>query len=463
MSKILVSFPGDFVNGKYYYYSFYEGLLNALCRNGNQVLYMIANDFLQDYSSRQNICNKDIDKTKLDNYLKSENIDLVIAFNNIRYENLHQVLECPFVVWGVDSFPFYFDKDKLKESSSRFIIFGNNEEDTQTLNKELNSNKIELLRFATDVRADTIDDGNKINIIFIGRYWDNLLLHNVRSGNLTIEQVKILDKVFRKDLNATTENAFGLAGVSPDFCMPKTAILHSIATADRESVLLGICDLGLNLYGQGWEKAHYKLVLNFIPRIVYSEKDLSSLFNNSRICFNMSHLQAGHCGFSFRLLDGMASSACLVTDYKPIYDKIFGYKNLIPTYKYGDSHAAYNVCKYILDNEDIRLNIVKESHKVIESNFRFEHRFKTLEDFTGVSLLNSNDTTKGTIQQISKSSFIKVKNQSYSRLKRLGFMSTFLFSNKNFTYTKKLTFKSRMRYCVWKYLDQKLRKKGIVK
>ena len=443
MSKILVSFPAENINGKYYFYAFYEGLITALKRNGNDVYYMVANEFIENYSARTNDIPSDLDADKLDKYIKKINPDLVISFNNFRYKNLHTFLDCPFIVWGVDSVPFFSDKENLKQFHNRYLFFANNEEDIRPLRDAFNPESISLIRFATDIRANKAEQNKKIS--FIGYYWDNILRRMLEQHKLTVKQVVVLEKCFRENPHYDIAQAFKLSQIPLDYSLKETDIIHSLSSTDRETVLLNLSDLDLHLYGQRWQFSQYSLASKFNDVPTYSIEQISDILNTSIISFNMSHLQATKFGFSFRLLDSMASNACLVTDYKEGYEKLFGKYVKLPTFEYGNGREARKVCEYLLNHEDERADIVKASQKAIDVEYRFEHRFKQIEEITNVKLFSE---LEGTLTRIKSQDFKKNDTVSSVPVKTLS--------------AKKLNLKNKLRYKLWKHLDKKLRKKGII-
>lgn len=131
MAKVLISLSGNKVDATsdYNIFPFYEGLINALSRNGNEVQYMIVNEFVQSYTSRSNILSSRISKNDLDSYISEQGFDLIIAFNNAIYDGYPQKSDIPFLVWGVDPISVYADKEHLKNNHDRYIFAGNCEDD----------------------------------------------------------------------------------------------------------------------------------------------------------------------------------------------------------------------------------------------------------------------------------------------------------------------------------------------
>ena len=113
----------------------------------------------------------------------------------------------------------------------------------------------------------------------------------------------------------------------------------------------------------------------FINRKVYSIQHNQDIYNRSKIGINVSHLQATS-GFPWRVMDIMASNACLVTDKHEDFKRLFG-KIPIPTY--DSASEAYMVCKELLKDEARRREIVMQCQEVINNNYRFKHLLPKLE------------------------------------------------------------------------------------
>ena len=107
-----------------------------------------------------------------------------------------------------------------------------------------------------------------------------------------------------------------------------------------------------------------------------------NIYNKSKIGINVSHLQATS-GFPWRVMDIMASNACLVTDYHEDFKRLFG--NIpIPTYE--SELEAYEVCRQLIKDESRRKEIVLQCQEVIENKYRFRHLLPRLEEYSGITL-----------------------------------------------------------------------------
>lgn len=449
MSKILLSFSGNKSENdtSFNIFPFYEGLINALVRNGNNVSFMIVNEFVQSYKSRSNQLSSRLDQVKLDNYIKNQNFDLIIAFNNALYDGYLQKSDIPYIIWGVDPINVYADKENLKSNQGRYIFAGNCEDDYHNIKDYFQPSKLDILRFATDIRSEKVEQIYPIS--FVGSLWRSSEKELLKKGLHPKELKQIID-LLRQNTNFTIDGLKKELHIQHNLLNQTSAfwLLHGIATTDRIAVLSALADLGLHTFGKSemWQEladTNLFLACTYDSEDVYDLQSTQDLFNRSKISFNMSHIHAGQTGFSFRVIDSMASNACLVTDYKEGYEHLFGRYVKLPTFEYGHPQEARKVCEYMLTHEDERLDVVENSQKAIDAEYRFEHRFKQIESIVNIKLMRK---TKGSLSQIKAKDFIKAEKPD----------KPVIFKSKN------LNLKDKFRYKVWKHLDKKLRRDGII-
>lgn len=97
-------------------------------------------------------------------------------------------------------------------------------------------------------------------------------------------------------------------------------------------------------------------------------KENQDIYNSAKIGISVGHLQA-KSGFQWRILDIMASNACLVSDYQSDFDVLFP-TNLFPVYH--NPYEAREMCKVLLEDEDLRKKIVIGCQKYVSKNFSFD-------------------------------------------------------------------------------------------
>ena len=449
MSKILLSFSGNKSENdiSFSIFPFYEGLINALVRNGNDVSFMIVNEFVQSYKSRSNKLSPRLNQIKLDNYIKNQNFDLIIAFNNALYDGYLQKSDIPYVIWGVDPINVYADKENLKSNQSRYIFAGNCEDDYHNIRDYFRPSQLTVLRFATDIRSEKIEQIYPIS--FVGSLWKGSEKELLKKG-LPSEELKQLIDLLRKDTGLTIDQLKKELHIQHNLLEQTSTfwLLHGIAASDRIAVLSALTDLGLHTFGKSemWQEladTNLPLACTYNPKDIYDLQSTQDLFNCSKISFNMSHIHAGQAGFSFRVIDSMASNACLVTDYKNGYEYLFGRYVKLPTFEYGNPQEARKICEYMLTHEDERSDVVKCSQKAIDAEYRFEHRFKQLEAIVNIKLF---EHKKGSLLQIKAKDFINTNEHNKPVASK----------------PQKSNLWNKLRYKFWKHLDKKLRREGII-
>ncbi len=144
--------------------------------------------------------------------------------------------------------------------------------------------------------------------------------------------------------------------------------------------------MGLELYGtENWDSTYYndsKLNMAYIRKKVYSVEDNQDIYNRSKIGINVSHLQAAS-GFPWRVMDIMASNACLVTDYHAGFKRLFGD---IPIPVYESASEAYELCRQLVKDQSRRREIVLQCQETVANKYRFKHLLPKLEEYSGVTL-----------------------------------------------------------------------------
>ncbi|MFC4991191.1 glycosyltransferase family protein [Rubritalea tangerina] len=162
----------------------------------------------------------------------------------------------------------------------------------------------------------------------------------------------------------------------------------------RMDALNALSDLGLAIYGVRWRgRSTY-----FNPDVsrcyrgkpISTEEDNAWVYNTSKIAVNISHPQA-ITTFSWRVMDIMASNACLLMEKKDDWLDLFG-SYLSDEVKsaiiYDDQYDMRQKAKALLSNEELRLRCVRECQHAIAQNGRWPHRFNELGVFFNLSLCN---------------------------------------------------------------------------
>ena len=121
--------------------------------------------------------------------------------------------------------------------------------------------------------------------------------------------------------------------------------------------------------------------------------------NQSLISLNHSHHQGRNIGFSWRVLDILASSSLLITEKSTIISEKFG-KNIKKQF-YSSAYDVRKKCDYFLKNKNARSDLIAEQNEIIDKFYRWEDRIKKIEDIFGL---------KSEINTISSIKIFRAKN-----------------------------------------------------
>lgn len=384
-------------------FSFYEGFIKSLTRYGNKVMVFNAADYNLVNQNLENITNRAYDKDKIDDIIRNFAPDIVVTFNNASHENILNITTCPIIVYDADHPSYFWDKEKIKENIGRYTFFSSSHAGVRTIKEFFGAqeNQVHFVPLATAVQAENLEQDK--NISFIGtRFVPGQAVQDFIKKYSDEPNVRELFSFIRDEIGLKHSDYIQLSGLKDegiieDFLKINEFDLMNIYSSDsRIETLHSLTDLGLYLYGtKSWldlTEIAPSLALAYRREELYNLKHNQNLYNSSKICFNISHYQAARTGFPWRIMDIMASNGCLVTDDKPRINEVFNGKIKLPTYK--KPSEARSVCKEILDDEAARREIVTECQKIIDENFRWEHRFKEIESILGIQLLMKEDRIK---------------------------------------------------------------------
>lgn len=367
---------------------FYETFIDGLLKSGNEVLVETTNI----WSFKTVKCPPHIAKK-----IKDFNPDVCFLFNNCFYD-ISNVVECPIVVYEVDSFLFYKNKTVLYQNPNRFLYFVPQTCSFDVLQKELHvdKNKICYVPFFTEVQATKEPLLN--NICFVGSKFtdsDKSLIHKFMLLNPTFEEKEQLKQVFSivsKNPNITIPELEKQIGPVCDKCksmLKDPYLVVFLSDVRRIKVLSAVADLGLTLYGtKNWtnDLPYNDLVLSYTPETVCSLSDTQKVYNSHKIGINVNNIQAA-TGFGWRVADIMASNACLVSEYRPDFTTLFPD---IPIPFFDNPNEATAICNKLLKNKNMRQDIVAQCQAIIDKKYRFKHTLQIMEQFLGIQLRNKN-------------------------------------------------------------------------
>lgn len=385
---------------------FYEGFINTLIKQGNDVMVLRTNKFLP--HQQKNILFNSINPNKLAQDVIDFNPELIIAANNHIPKVILNALDCPVALWTSDSPSWYSDKDYIKQNIHKYKFFHHGWDNVhvktciETFNARLDQNY--CVGHATDIRSEnkTINS----NITFVGTVGHSQNMINFLKYHCRNNDTHRLKEFYQEILQSPLRN------ISNHFNDKLTlSDFHQVITGNnRIKTLDAISDLGLTAYGlptNFLEVAAYSMELalcfNYTP--IVSLEDSQNIFNSSKIGINLYSTHA-ITGFSWRVPDIMASNACLISPNKADLIKFNPYIKM-PTFE--SPQECRELCQKLLKDEMWRKDIVTASHKAIEEHGRFEHMFKIIEDISDIALLK-------TISDNSKGKLITLKASDYTKL-----------------------------------------------
>ncbi len=395
MANIIVSFfTPIYENGEHKSLVYYDGLINSLKENGNNILCVFSTDFIDQPWNGTNALKSNLDEVILKNEIKNFKADFCIAFNNSIPDFITESVDCPITLWHGDTFEFFNDKDKILSNLDRYDFICPFEDTADyLLNKGVNPSRIHQIIPATGVKNENLHQDKNISFIGSSFYSGYMLVGQLE--NLDRKKVRVIaDKVYSESLThgqtgKTTkqiieeENYLEILNYLPEI------EIDSLYSSEKRIITLSfLSHLGLEIFGgKEWVdlgKYFPWLALSYNPERVYSLEHNQQIYNTSKICVNISHSQA-KIGFPWRVMDIMASNSCLMTDSNSGIQRFTKKYVDIPTF---DSPAeAKALAIKLLKDQAWRSELVLKSQKCIEETGRWESRFKQLDDIFDKGLL----------------------------------------------------------------------------
>lgn len=394
MARILITYFSDYGE------TMYDAITDFLRKNGNSVIRfnINCNAVEMDYwGGHSKLINDDILSE-----IKNFGPDLVLSFNNSCPVNLLESLNGVICVIDADNPETFFNKEYLLKNSERFKCLG-----LQSYSKEMYrkffKNKFDENNYlyfppATVVKSETLPLA--FNISFIGSNFFPLQIPV--SENFYSEDALWLYDQFVKDYYFSREAAAKkLTKYSPEELERLFVDVRAYYVGqDRLKHMQAVSDLGFKFFGVRWWNRiafyDFDLAKNFDPAPKTTLADNEWVYNSSKISINISHPQA-KSSFSWRVMDIMASSACLLMEPKPDWMELFGKYLDDKTLKaiiYYDHYDLRAKAINLLNDEKLRLHCVKQLNYAIECNGRWSHRFSSLEKFINIQLISNKSNSE---------------------------------------------------------------------
>ncbi len=425
MSKILITFIQPILdNNPNNLICYYEGLIKELNRFGNDVL-------------RLNLITK-YNKSKTLNKIKQFSPDVIFAFNNQIKEDFIKVTNCPIVLFDADSIDLFNNIDLIKKYQERYFMVTSYEGwDDRYSKLGFSKNRICSIHPATAIQSKPLEKDK--NISFIGTNFDF-------NNNINIENFIKNDsdrRIYESLLYFWNNNDYNYKNYLKTFYKGKFSLFDLYCLFDsRTFILNSILDLGLNLYGVGWDNlsnSNYALSSAFIKEPKYSLSHNQYVYNSSKISISISHPQTNGYAFPWRIYDIMASSGMLISARADLLKKYT--KGIVDIPMYDSPYDARDLCKKYLKEDSLREDIVALSNEYIEKFGRWQSNFEILEYFWGIKLISQKQQSIGHSGLIeSKITNIKKQNKKFKNITNGIFLilSNIPVVEKCFSYKNKL-------------------------
>lgn len=366
---------------------FFEGFLKGLEKAGNEVVC-----FQTRKTTERGFESRIPDRVKKE--LLDFDPDLCIFFNNCFWD-VTDFLDCPIVIYDVDSPTEFDNKDKLQNNIARYRFIYNQTKGSLPICELLGASQEQCyhIPFYTEVRAGE-EYVNK-NIVFLGTnwlwkgfdFWRHFMWQEPTAQDVEKAQ-QVIDE-FTKYPFRDADEIYRELNNHPHYKISFGDLRrcgHEISGYRRIKFLEAVSDLGLQVNGSYWFgpwNAYFPEVLKCVSRKqIWTLEENQQFYNSAKIALSTKHIQAQD-GFSFRVLDIMASNACLVTEYCNDLERLFPGIEL-PMFKTPEEERK--LCMELLEDEPRRRKIVESVHQVIDEKYRFSNVLSNLETFLDMSL-----------------------------------------------------------------------------
>jgi len=371
--------------------TFTNELIKGFENNGLELYIFKVNDLVGNLSNK-NYLNEDIENYVLK---KIANISPCMIFTTnwagINSKIMQHFPNIPRVTWMVDRNPFsHNNKSKDEAFDENDIVITSSTSNVQRLEEHYPHLKgnVHFLPFMTAPQYFKHGQEKKYNISFIGSLFANSqkiteLFYKKEDSEFrkkVFQYIKEVENNYELDIEATLKKLglYRKIGMEPKAF--HGIVANIISNNKRIKALEKIAPLGLTFFGtKNWETVFnysIELMSKFqFETFIKTREELSSIYDQSKISININHHQAT-TGQGYRVFDILASDSLLITNYQKNSDLevLFGKNHPIPIYKTLDE--LYDLCKYYIEHDEERMQIVKECNNLIGDKHTFNNRVK---------------------------------------------------------------------------------------
>ena len=392
MANILISYFSDYGE------AMYDAITDVLLKNGNNIFRFNINTpavSISSWGGYSKISDKSVRKKICD--FKPQ---IVLNFNHSLpveiYDDLSE--DCKICVIDADNPNTFWNKQLHLKTARKYVYLG-----LQSYSKTMYENYLgralssfEYMYFppATVVKRETLKQDK--NISFIGSNFYPMSIPPFETDFYTSEGLKLYEAIKKEYYISLSEVKKICQTQNYAWLLEQVRAFYT--GQERLKYLQQLTDLGLIFYGLRWWKniAYYdfELACCFNEKVIRTLAENQWVYNTSKISVNISHPQA-KSSFSWRVMDIMASNACLLMEDKPDWRDLFE-KYLSPetleNIIYTDRFDMREKAKKLLADEKLRQRCIRELNNAIEQNGRWEKRFAKLQEFVGIPLMNQSGT-----------------------------------------------------------------------
>lgn len=413
MARILVCADGFFrAFSPFGLEPYIDSFIQVLARHGNRVMPYICKDF-----EHRKVWKRKFYLWQATQEIKKFDPEIVFAFNNSFNPLFFKHFNCPVYIVASDSPIYWSNKELLKEKNEKYSVCYFNADMAIPLRDEYHIplDRQLLIPYSTDIHYDETQDFDK-DITFIGNFYNpncflfDFLFYDLavqsdenkgRLKNLIMEFADELKSSHKKNDKALESYKKIIALLKRDKGYDKAVseVFGALTSEKRIELLSALTDMDLHIYT--WDQNlrcisnYYSLFRKCHLDMVYSVQANEKTYNESKIALSLPHAQV-NTGFSWRICDIMASNAMLLANPTDDLFRLFG--GVVPTF--NNAQELRNKCQYFLKNEKERADIVKACQKLIDKNHRYENVFQTIEEYSGIKLLNLGPAC--TVEQFSR-------------------------------------------------------------
>lgn len=388
MARIFISYFSDYGE------AMYDAISSVLVGNGNDILRLNINipEVKRTYWGGESYLSDDGILAEI----KIFNPEIVFNFNHSLPYNVYSILSetCKVCVIDADNPETFWNKDVLRKNKDEYVYLGLQSYSKSMYESFFSGKQIKnYLYFPPATIVKNIELKQDKNISFIGSNFYPLEVP-VGEDFYTKDALELYDKL-KNDYYFPIEK---LGDIGRDWESKKWVyekVRAYYVGQDRLKYLQCLTDLGFTLYGVRWWNriAYYDFDIakcfDSTPQVSIEENQW--VYNTSKISVNISHPQA-KSSFSWRVMDIMASNACLLMEDKPDWKALFAKylsDETLSSIIYKDRYDMRSKAIVLLKDEALRRRCVKDLNKAIEKAGRWEHRFKNLEAFVNLKLVST--------------------------------------------------------------------------